>query len=234
MTEAPFIGIQRHRLITDGGGVTTLAAFRDCTLRCAYCLNPQSLRQETPCQHLTPQQLYEQVKKDELYFLATDGGVCFGGGEPCLRTDFIEEFCKICPKEWLITIETALNVPSDNIRKLQPFVNLWIVDIKDMNPAIYQAYTGKPNRQVIDNLVWLNTHAKHKDKIILRLPIIPKFNTEDDRKHSRQVLIELGYENFDEFEYVKQAIGLEVEEYLLKPIDSGEIRKVFEKTKMYQ
>lgn len=71
-----------------------------------------------------------------------------------------------------------------------------------MNPAIYQAYTGKPNRQVIDNLVWLNTHAKHKDKIILRLPIIPKFNTEDDWKHSRQVLIELGYENFDEFEYV--------------------------------
>ena len=44
--------------------------------------------------------------------------------------------------------------------------------------------------------------AKHKDKITLRLPIIPKFNTEEDRKHSRQVLEELGYENFDEFEYV--------------------------------
>ena len=40
------------------------------------------------------------------------------------------------------------------------------------------------------------------DKITLRLPIIPKFNTEEDRKHSRQVLEELGYENFDEFEYV--------------------------------
>ena len=47
-----------------------------------------------------------------------------------------------------------------------------------------------------------SSDAKHKDKIILRLPIIPKFNTKDDRKHSRQVLIELGYENFDEFEYV--------------------------------
>ncbi len=36
---------------------------------------------------------------------------------------------------------------------------------------------------------------------------------------------------FDEFEYVKQAISLEVEEYLLKPIDSGEIVKVFSKVK---
>lgn len=99
-------------------------------------------------------------------------------------------------------METSLNVPRHHLEKVTPYIDSFIIDIKDMNPAIYQAYTGKPNRQVIDNLVWLNTHAKHKEKIILRLPIIPKFNTEDDRKHSRQVLIELGYENFDEFEYV--------------------------------
>lgn len=36
---------------------------------------------------------------------------------------------------------------------------------------------------------------------------------------------------FDEFDYVKKAIGLEVEEYLLKPIDSSEIIKVFTKVK---
>lgn len=201
MTEAPFIGIQRHRLITDGGGVTTLAAFRDCTLRCAYCLNPQSLRQETPCQHLTPQQLYEQVKKDELYFLATDGGVCFGGGEPCLRTDFIEEFCKICPKEWLITIETALNVPSDNIRKLQPFVNLWIVDIKDMNPAIYQSYTQRSNERVISNLKIL---SEARANVMIRVPQIPEYNTEADVNASIEQLKALGFSNFDKFTYITE------------------------------
>lgn len=201
MTEAPFIGIQRHRLITDGGGVTTLAAFRDCTLRCAYCLNPQSLRQETPCQHLTPQQLYEQVKKDELYFLATDGGVCFGGGEPCLRTDFIEEFCKICPKEWLITIETALNVPSDNIRKLMPFVNLWIVDIKDMNPAIYQSYTQRSNERVISNLKIL---SEARANVMIRVPQIPEYNTEADVNASMEQLKALGFSNFDKFTYITE------------------------------
>ena len=40
------------------------------------------------------------------------------------------------------------------------------------------------------------------------------------------------FSGFDEFEYAKEAIKLEAEEYLLKPIDSGEIRRVFEKVKM--
>ncbi|MCI6730994.1 MAG: response regulator [Lachnospiraceae bacterium] len=40
------------------------------------------------------------------------------------------------------------------------------------------------------------------------------------------------FSGFDEFDYVKQAIGLEVEQYLLKPLDSVEIRQVFEKVKI--
>ena len=40
----PMIGICRHRLVTDGQGVTTLVAFHGCPLRCKYCLNAQCLR----------------------------------------------------------------------------------------------------------------------------------------------------------------------------------------------
>ena len=32
------IGISRHRLGTDGRGITTLVAFHGCPLRCKYCL----------------------------------------------------------------------------------------------------------------------------------------------------------------------------------------------------
>ena len=32
------IGISRHRLGTDGKGVTTLVALHGCPLRCKYCL----------------------------------------------------------------------------------------------------------------------------------------------------------------------------------------------------
>lgn len=42
--KTPLIGICRHRLATDGQGVTTLVAFHGCPLRCRYCLNEQCLR----------------------------------------------------------------------------------------------------------------------------------------------------------------------------------------------
>lgn len=73
---------------------------------------------------------------------------------------------------------------------------------KGHEPRHLQAYTGKSNQQVIDNLVWLSTHAKHKDKIIIRLPLIPQFNTPEDRERSKQALKQMGFERFDEFEYI--------------------------------
>ena len=68
MKAAPLIGISRHRLSTDGEGVTTLVAFHGCPLRCKYCLNPQSLHSEDIWKHYDCGQLYEEVKQDELYF----------------------------------------------------------------------------------------------------------------------------------------------------------------------
>ena len=38
----PLFALSRHRMATDGRGVTTLAAAWGCPLRCRYCLNPQS------------------------------------------------------------------------------------------------------------------------------------------------------------------------------------------------
>ena len=79
---APVITYSRLRMTTDGEGVTTLVIFHDCPLRCKYCLNPFSFAPDTKREDLTPEQLYDKVKIDDLYFVATGGGVTFGGGEP--------------------------------------------------------------------------------------------------------------------------------------------------------
>ena len=77
---AAFIGVARHRMGRDGKGVTTLAAFHSCSLHCKYCLNPACLDSKRAFPQYTPQQLYDKISIDNLYFLATGGGVCFGGG----------------------------------------------------------------------------------------------------------------------------------------------------------
>ena len=194
------IGIARHRLSTDGDGVTTLVAFHGCPLRCRYCLNPQSLDNGDCFREYSPEELYAETRIDELYFIATNGGVTFGGGEPCLRADFIREFSELCSASWQLNLETSLNVPSVNIEALLPVVNTMIIDIKDMNPDIYRSYTGQSNDLVIDNLRLIADSGRQKDCII-RLPLIPDFNTETDRTASRSRLEILGFDNFDLFTY---------------------------------
>lgn len=194
------IGISRHRLSTDGDGVTTLVAFHGCPLRCRYCLNPQSLGDSSRFKEYTPQSLYDEVRIDELYFIATNGGVTFGGGEPALRPDFIRSFRELCGPAWRLTLETSLNVPHENIAALLPVVDSWIIDIKDMDVDIYQRYTGKDNSRVLSNLR-LIAETDRQDDCTMRLPLIPDFNTDANRDESRKTLSALGYSKFDLFTY---------------------------------
>lgn len=198
---APFIAINRHRLTTDGEGVTTLVGFHGCPLHCEYCLNPQCLQADGVWCRLTPGELYSEVEIDDLYFVATGGGICFGGGEPLLRSDFIKAFAEIMNPEWKLTIETSLNVPLENVKAIASLVQMWYIDIKDMNPDIYKAYGCKENKQVISNLQWLAANG-YADKVIIRLPLIPEYNTDEDRQQSQQQLEKMGFTNFDKFNYI--------------------------------
>ena len=198
---APFIAINRHRLTTDGEGVTTLVGFHGCPLHCQYCLNAQCLQADGVWCRLTPGELYSEVEIDDLYFVATGGGICFGGGEPLLRSDFIKAFAEIMNPEWKLTIETSLNVPLENVKAIASLVQMWYVDIKDMNPDIYKAYGCKENKQVVSNLQWLAANG-YADKVIVRLPLIPEYNTDEDRQRSQQQLEEMGFTNFDKFNYI--------------------------------
>lgn len=197
---AKIIGIARHRLFTDGDGVTTLVAFHGCPLRCRYCLNPQSLGDGGGFRGYLPEELYAETRIDELYFLATNGGVTFGGGEPCLRPQFIREFRELCGSAWQLNLETSLNVPTANIEALLPVVNTLIIDIKDMNSDIYRSYTGQSNDLVLDNLRLIAEAGRQSDCIV-RIPLIPDYNTYADRDASRKALEALGFDRFDLFTY---------------------------------
>ena len=197
---AKIIGIARHRLSTDGDGVTTLVAFHGCPLSCRYCLNPQSLGDGGRFREYSPKQLYAETRIDELYFLATNGGVTFGGGEPCLRPQFIHEFRGLCGPEWQLNLETSLNVPVANIEALLPVGNTLIIDIKDMNPDVYRDYTGQSNALVLENLRLIAEAGRQQDCII-RIPLIPGYNTDTYRDTSRKALEAIGFTRFDLFTY---------------------------------
>lgn len=198
---APVSAISRHRIATDGEGVTTLVVFHSCPLRCRWCINPQTWQEGSTYSIMTPQQLLAHVRVDDLYFQATGGGIMFGGGEPALRSRFIEAFRDISPKQWKINIETSLNVQQEHLERLMPVVDEYMIDIKDMNPRIYREYTGTGNEKVISNLERLVSEGL-ADKCLIRIPLIPDFNTDEDRDKSIRLLQEMGFTRFDRFGYI--------------------------------
>lgn len=200
MEAVAFIGVDRHRLGVDGVGVTTLAAFHGCPLRCRYCLNHRCLEPPEGLQSYTPQQLYDYVGVDNLYFIATGGGVCFGGGEPLLRVDFIEEFKRLCGKSWNLTAETSLQVPLAAVEKAAEVIGDFIVDIKESNPETYRTYTGGEAEVAWSSLERLLALVG-PNHIMVRVPLIPGYNDEAATDHTAQRLADMGITRIDRFTY---------------------------------
>ena len=154
MKTAPLICIDRHRLTIDGEGVTTLVAFHGCPLHCKYCLNPQCLEADGVWQEMDTELLMMNVEMDNLYFLATGGGICFGGGEPLLRSAFIKEFCEQCPEEWQFTMETSLNVPRHHLEEVISFIDSFAAPMSLLNCLILSTaeHLGEKKTEILERL----------------------------------------------------------------------------------
>ena len=196
----PLLALSRLRMGTDGKGVTTLAAGAGCPLSCRYCINRRLLK-EAPQKSVTVEELLESVRIDDLYFRATGGGVTFGGGESLLHAEFISRFRDLCPPEWRIAAETSLAVPREHLLAAMSAVDEFIVDCKDMDPDIYRRYTGGDVRLMKDNLEILLASCG-AERLLVRVPYIPGFNTAEDQARSAEALREMGVMRLELFEYV--------------------------------
>lgn len=156
MKTAPLIGITRHRLTTDGiarqrltidsKGVTTPAAFHGCPLRCKYRLNPVSLHPDGIWERYDCVRLYEEVRIDGLYSLASRGGITVGGGKPLLQNEFIRQFRQLYGTEWKITVEKDGNITAPQaVRSADPSPDKEALEAISRMPAWKPATSrGKP------------------------------------------------------------------------------------------
>ncbi|MBR4308437.1 MAG: radical SAM protein [Oscillospiraceae bacterium] len=203
----PFLSASRLRMSTDGEGVTTLVAGAGCPLSCKYCIN-RNVLQKAPTA-ITAQELFQKVKIDDLYFQATGGGITFGGGEALLHAPFIREFRALIKNRWRIHAETSLYVPREHVDIAAQCVDSFIVDIKDMDPLIYLSYTEKEATLAHENLLHLKDLVG-PERILVRLPLIPKYNTEANQAHSAEVLRSLGFTRLDLFRYIIRSDNAEL------------------------
>ena len=200
---APIINYDRIRIKSDGDGIRTIAFFYGCPLRCKYCINQHSWNDKKKPKQYSIQELLKEVEIDSLYFQATNGGITFGGGEPLLYPDFVEQFIDIAPKEWNYWVETSLAIPFENVEKVARKITKFVVDIKSLDEKIYKSYTGKDVDLVYTNLKHL-IELVDKEKIWVRVPYIPKFTTRKKQMATVNKLKELGLQAIETFDYIQK------------------------------
>lgn len=117
-------------------------------------------------------ELLAEVSKDRPFQADSGGGVTLSGGEPLLQIDFAEGFCSRCREEGIsVAVETCGAVPFDSLRRVLPSVDLFLYDVKAIDPSLHRAWTGSGNERILSNLEKLRESGI---PVIPRVPIVPE------------------------------------------------------------
>jgi len=175
---ADFNHITRLRINSDGNGVRSVVFVQHCPLDCFWCCNPET-HFDSNYKTLTTKQLYEYVKRDMPYFLSSNGGITFSGGEPLLYASFMEKFITEYCTNISVNIETSLYASQEDILRLIPLIDVWLIDFKVDDAKEHISFTGKSNDIIKTNLTLLASNID-PSKIIITYPMITGFNTSKD------------------------------------------------------
>lgn len=127
---------------------------------------------------MTVNEVIDEVMKDAEFYKASNGGVTFSGGEALLQIDFLEAVLAACKQNNLhVAIETAGNVEWQNFERILPYVDLFLYDIKMIDPIKHKQYVGADNTRCLSNVERL---IKGENNVIVRVPVIPSINDDDN------------------------------------------------------
>jgi len=173
--------------------------------QCGICINNcpvNALRWSS--EEISAREVLNEVMKDRVYYDISGGGITLSGGEPLQQSDFCHDLLKKSKKEKLHTaLDTSGYAPFKTFELIMPLVDLFLFDIKLIDPQLHERYTGLSNVPILDNLFRLCQEGK---KIIVRIPLIPGFT--DSKKNLS------GIESF-----VKQcSTGIKIERIPYNPL----------------
>lgn len=159
---------------TADGGTVVDAARCD---RCGRCV------EECPGEALnllgrwtTVEEVLAEASKDALYVEASGGGLTLSGGEPLAQPDFAAELLRRYKRDEKgrhTAVETCGFVEWAVFQRLAADVDLFLYDLKHMDPLEHQRLTGADNRLILENARRLADAGR---VLVIRLPLIAGIN----------------------------------------------------------
>ncbi|MDR1055273.1 MAG: glycyl-radical enzyme activating protein [Prevotellaceae bacterium] len=183
--------------VHDGPGIRTTIFFKGCSLKCSWCHNPESIgltplqicktvklnsrefvKEEIVGYEISDEQLFNELKKEQVFMNESGGGVSFSGGEPLIQYNFLLKMLEICKIHGIHTaVDTSLFSSWKIIDEINRLSDLFLIDLKLMDDAKHQQYTGVSNKPILENIIKLSDAGAN---IRIRIPIIPNVNDTQD------------------------------------------------------
>ena len=180
--------------VHDGPGIRTTVFLKGCPLRCAWCHNPESQEREPVSvdivrklngrsvpgkkvygERMEVDQVVETLIKDMHFYEESNGGVTFSGGEPLMQPEGLVQLLEACKMHGIhTTVDTSGYASWELFEKIMPLTDLFLFDLKNMDPELHKEYTGMDNGPILSNADKL---LEMGARLIFRIPVIPGINT---------------------------------------------------------
>jgi pyruvate formate lyase activating enzyme len=138
---------------------------------------------------MTVAQVLAQVAKDAVFYQRSQGGLTLSGGEPLAQSDFAAALLrhyKQAEGGLHTAIETCGQARWTDVARVLPHVDLFLFDLKHMDPHVHRRLTGRDNRLILQNARRL---AQSSAKIIFRMVIVPGCNDSPENLHQTAAFI---------------------------------------------
>ena len=137
-------------------------------------------------------EVLDAVKKDEMFYRASGGGVTVSGGEPLLKPEFVSELLDKCRRANIHTcMETSGCASESALRQVLPYIDYMLYDLKHMDSEKHRKYTGKPNDLILSNA---RVVADSGVETLFRMPLIPGINDDEQNiKETAKFLLGSGH-----------------------------------------
>jgi pyruvate formate lyase activating enzyme len=123
---------------------------------------------------MTVDEVWDAVRRDKMFYDTSNGGVTVSGGEPLFYAPFVRELFDLCRKERIGTcVETCGFVDSDAFLDVMPVTDLFLFDLKHMDPGAHKMYTGHHNDKILKNAAFI---IERGADVVFRQPLIPGVN----------------------------------------------------------
>ena len=168
--------------VMTGGQEHTVDRSRECVGcgRCVQVCNQAALAIAGEKRNIS--ELVDIVEEDRPFYANSGGGLTVGGGEPLMQHEAVANLLLACRSRGINTaMETAGFARQDVVQSIADLVDLFLFDIKHMDPDRHHELTGARNEGILANLRWL---LENGFNVRVRMPLLRGSNDDDAEMHA--------------------------------------------------